>query len=159
MSGAETARRPVVQRRIAGAKSAVPKWPSPWNASCFHSGLPVEVGGKYVSAVTGDRRQTSWLLFQSISVAVTRDNAASVFRHRMFYHVIFEFNIVTIIIFFIKINFITIFACISILFKVVVCFRWTWGLDEQWSTLQSSLSLQFLLNSSSPLTFVLEPAF
>ena len=29
MSGAETARRPVVQRRIGGAEMAAPKWPSP----------------------------------------------------------------------------------------------------------------------------------
>ena len=29
MSGAETARRPVVQRRIGGAETAAPKWPSP----------------------------------------------------------------------------------------------------------------------------------
>ena len=29
MSGAETARRRVVQRRIGGAESAAPKWPSP----------------------------------------------------------------------------------------------------------------------------------
>ena len=29
MSGAETARRRVVQRRIGGAETAAPKWPSP----------------------------------------------------------------------------------------------------------------------------------
>ena len=31
MCGAETARRPVVQRRIGGTEMAAPKWPSPEN--------------------------------------------------------------------------------------------------------------------------------
>ena len=30
MSGAETARRPIVQRRIGGAQTAAPKWPFPY---------------------------------------------------------------------------------------------------------------------------------
>ena len=42
MSGAETARRRVVQRRIGGAESAAPKWPSP------------ECEGSHVREVMGD---------------------------------------------------------------------------------------------------------
>ena len=30
MSGAETARRRIVQRRVGGAETAAPKWPSPY---------------------------------------------------------------------------------------------------------------------------------
>ena len=33
MSGAETARRRVVQRQIGGVESAAPKWPSPQKSS------------------------------------------------------------------------------------------------------------------------------
>ena len=35
MSGAETARRPVVQCRIDSAETAAPKWPSPHFLHCF----------------------------------------------------------------------------------------------------------------------------
>ena len=36
MSGAETARRPVVQRRIGGAETTAPKWPSPLLMAYFN---------------------------------------------------------------------------------------------------------------------------
>ena len=40
MSGAETARCPVVQRRIGGAQTAAPKWPSPRFLTCWEGGRP-----------------------------------------------------------------------------------------------------------------------
>ena len=42
MSGAETARRRVVQRRVGGTETAAPKWPSPHNSVGFRTTTTVE---------------------------------------------------------------------------------------------------------------------